>query len=250
MATKSQLTIQEFIMKLQTLLDTNHGPTLGLAQRLANLQNAIRTSNTPSNDPAIEQLAENLNPGGAAAVAKILESLSTQHTHDLIDLQTAARVVQAYLDATKGVETIPIAPKVERDAVRLARAEIRSLLDSIESVAKQGQALLETLVRESADLAAQANPALDQIIGHLKRAVDTLRQIRDDRDPIDPQITRELAINWSKTLAKVESNITPVTAIDLQRVADLLTIHEQLDEAGDLLAEDISAVSLLDPVNI
>jgi hypothetical protein len=250
MATKSQLTIQECIIKLQALLDTSHGPTLGLTQRLVALQQAMRTSNTPSNDPAIEQLAENVNPEGAAAVAKILETLSAQRIHDVIDAQTADRVVRAYLDATKGVETIPIGATAERDAVRVARAEIRGLLDSIESIAKHGQALLEPLVRESADLAAQANPALDQIIGHLERAVNALRLVRDDRDQIDPQITGELVVNWSRMLENVESNRAPASAIDLQQVDDLLTIRQQLDEAGDLLAEDISADDRLTIANL
>jgi hypothetical protein len=234
--------IGDFLEKLRNSFGT-------LASRLGDLQTAL--GNATSEEE--RRLAQNLNPDGAAGVAEVLDSLLVTSNqpptiHDLIDLQTAERVSRAYLLATDWVETLDI--KFQEDliaAVHDARAEIRSQLDNI---GKQDKTLLKQLVQESKTLAEQNPPTLGAIISHLTLAVDTLRQTRDNPDLIAPKISRALTENWAKILEKVEKIVVPTNEVDLQRVADLLTIRQLLDEAYDLLAEDISADSPLDVVNI
>jgi hypothetical protein len=220
-----------------------------LRKKLEDLKTALVNSTSEEE----QRLRENLNPAGAAGVAQVLTTLIEQTSNDLIDLQTAERVSRAYLLATDWVETLDIKNQKARiTAIRDARAEIRSQLDNI---GKQDKTLLKQLVQESETLAAPTASnaptiTLGAIISHLTLAVDTLRQTRDNPDLIAPKISRALTENWAKILEKVEKIGTPTNEVDLQRVADLLTIRQLLDEAYDLLAEDISADSPLDVVNI
>jgi hypothetical protein len=205
----------------------------------------------PQSNDLEKQLAENLNPAWPSNNAATLQSMLNQRSHDLIDLQSADRMTQAYLDATQWVETIkvPIAQDALHKQVLATRTKMRDWLD-LPTQPDQGQ--LEQLLNESATLAQQNPIALDKIIIHLAQAVELLSQTSASPDLIEPRISRGLAENWEAMLEHVDSASPPQPSSPdyLQRTADLLRIGALLEEAYDLLREDISGDSALDMVNI
>lgn len=205
----------------------------------------------PQSNDAERQLADNLNPAWPHNNAATLQSILNQRSHDLVDLQSAERLTQAYLDATEWVGTlkVPIAHDALHKQVLATRSKMR---DWFTQLGQPNQGLLEQLLNESAALAALNPIARDRIIEHLEQAVELLEQTSASRDLIEPRISRGLAENWQNMLGQINSANPPQPSSPdyLQRTAELLCIGELLEQAYNLLREDISSDSPLDVINI
>jgi hypothetical protein len=235
-----QQTIHDWIDDLQDLF-------FELETKLQALQNGF-----PSGS-GYDQLVDDLNRSAAGAIANLLGTIKNQTRPpegNLADLQTASSIARSYMTATQWIERLNLPDQQPlHAAVVAARQDIRNWLEATE---QQERDQLSRLLAESATLAKQQPIAPSEIIGHLELAVEVLDQVRASRDLIDPQISRELAKNWGAMLQHIDTaNLPQPTEPEyLERAGELLRIRELLDEAYDLLAEDISADSPLDVVNI
>ena len=122
------------------LLSDAHDLFQQLGDQLKDLQSKL-----PQSSDAQKQLAENLNPAWPLNNAATLRSMQAQTSRDLIDLQIAERMAQAYLAGTQWIETVkvPIAQDQQHKDALATRAKMS---DWLALLAAPNQDQLEQLV--------------------------------------------------------------------------------------------------------
>jgi len=232
-----RLSIGSFIYTLQTDFTELASKLRALATQLLKT-----TEQQPKPTDEQQQLAENLNPDGAQAIATLLKY---QQYDDLLDLQIAERMAQSYLQATRWVESIdvPTAAKKAYKDVLDARAKLRGDLAKIPN---EEPDVLEALLKESGQIAQHDPVVAGDLLRHLQGARDIIRRWRAENLDRDDEVFSQLVENWQVALEHLAPPTNPTNGpASPKEIGTTLRIHDLLEEIYNLLAEDVRSAEPL-----